>query len=324
MTDRDILEAVLFATEEPLSLRQLADILAGGDDGAAPTRAAEVRVQTLLDELNGEFDAAGRAFRVVHVAGGFQFATRPEYGVWLGRMLRERTRRRLSVSALESLAVIAYKQPVTKPEIEAIRGVNVDYVLRTLLERNLVTMVGRAATPGRPLLYGTTRDFLKHFGLNDLSDLPKPREINDLLAEAEYEVEKRLLKEQQEREAGEEGEGELSVESSSGETDGSGEAAVEGGTYSPAAHPSDDAPISSGGAGIAIAVGPTGPGERDVTDKGIESAEEVEEEEEEEEEEKEEEEEDDEEVEEEEAEENEIEDKGMDAEKRLSPGGDDQ
>lgn len=103
------------------------------------------------------------------------------------------------MSALESLAVIAYKQPVTKPEIEAIRGVNADYVLRSLMERNLVTVVGRAASPGRPLLYGTTRDFLKHFGLNDLSELPKPREINELLAEAEYEVEKRLLKEMEEK-----------------------------------------------------------------------------------------------------------------------------
>jgi segregation and condensation protein B len=88
---------------------------------------------------------------------------------------------------------------VTKPEIEAIRGVNADYVLRSLMERNLVTVVGRAASPGRPLLYGTTRDFLKHFGLNDLSELPKPREINELLAEAEYEVEKRLLKEMEEK-----------------------------------------------------------------------------------------------------------------------------
>jgi segregation and condensation protein B len=113
----------------------------------------------------------------------------------LGRMVKERSKRKLSVSALESLAVIAYKQPVTKPEIEAIRGVNADYVLHSLLERNLVTIVGRAATPGRPLLYGTTKEFLKHFGINDLSDLPKPREISELMAEAEFEVEKRMLAE---------------------------------------------------------------------------------------------------------------------------------
>jgi len=97
---------------------------------------------------------------------------------------------------------------VTKPEIEAIRGVNADYVLRTLMERNLVTIVGRAATPGRPLLYGTTREFLKHFGLNDLAELPKPREIDELMAEAEYEVEKRMLRELEEKkEAEEKGDG---------------------------------------------------------------------------------------------------------------------
>jgi segregation and condensation protein B len=111
-------------------------------------------------------------------------------------MMKERSRRKLSVSALESLAVIAYKQPVTKPELEAIRGVNADYVIRSLLERNLITIVGRAATPGRPLLYGTTKEFLKHFGLHDLSDLPKPREIDELLEEAEFEVEKKLIREQ--------------------------------------------------------------------------------------------------------------------------------
>jgi segregation and condensation protein B len=126
-------------------------------------------------------------------------------------MMKERSRRKLSVSALESLAVVAYKQPVTKPELEAIRGVNADYVIRSLLERNLIAIVGRAATPGRPLLYGTTKEFLKHFGLNDLSDLPKPREIDELLEEAEFEVEKKLIREQDaadrdERAAGGEGE----------------------------------------------------------------------------------------------------------------------
>jgi segregation and condensation protein B len=115
-------------------------------------------------------------------------------------MLKERSRRKLSAAALESLAVIAYKQPVTKPELEAIRGVNADYIMRTLLERNLIAIVGRAATPGRPLLYGTTKDFLKHFGLNDLAELPKPREIDELMAEAQFEVEKRMLRELEDKE----------------------------------------------------------------------------------------------------------------------------
>ncbi len=202
-TIRQILEALFFATDEPLTLRQVMDIfdlLEGTGSRLAPEK-----ILSAIDELNREYDAGRRAFRIVNVAGGYQFATRPEYSAWLGAMMREKLRRKLSVSALESLAVIAYKQPVTKPEIEAIRGVNADYVLRTLLERNLVTIVGRAATPGRPLLYGTTRDFLKHFGLNDLSELPKPREIDELLEEAQYEVEKRLLKELEDKRRAAEG-----------------------------------------------------------------------------------------------------------------------
>ncbi len=197
-SEKDVVEALLFGTDEPLSLRQLSEIMSP-DPGSEGRPVSPEKILGVIEDLNREYSHAGRAFRIVKVAGGYQFATQPQFGVWLGRMIRERTRRKLSVSALESLAVIAYKQPVTKPEIEAIRGVNADYVLRSLMERNLVTVVGRAASPGRPLLYGTTREFLKHFGLNDLSELPKPREINELLAEAEYEVEKRLLKEMEEK-----------------------------------------------------------------------------------------------------------------------------
>jgi segregation and condensation protein B len=195
LTLKEILEALLFATDEPLSVRSILDILDTLNDAERPRAVTHDSVLAAIEGLNREYEHAGRAFRIVKVAGGYQFATLPRYGVWLGRMLREKSRRKLSPSALESLAVIAYKQPVTKPELEAIRGVNADYVLRTLMERNLVTIIGRAATPGRPLLYGTTRDFLKHFGLNDLSELPKPREIDELLAEAEHEVERRLLQE---------------------------------------------------------------------------------------------------------------------------------
>lgn len=203
-----ILEALFFATDEPLTIRQVIDIFELLE-GAGPTgKLTPDRVLASIDELNSEYDLTGRAFRIVNVAGGYQFATRPEFGAWLGAMVREKSKRKLSVSALESLAVIAYKQPVTKPEIEAIRGVNADYVLRTLLERGLVTIVGRAATPGRPLLYGTTMEFLKHFGLNDLSELPKPREIDELLAEAQYEVEKRILKDLEEKKLSSEEEGE--------------------------------------------------------------------------------------------------------------------
>ena len=202
-TLKQIIEALLFATDEPLSVRQVLDILGEFEAGELPQK--RVNEQTILDvieQLNKEYVETNRSMHVVKVAGGYQFATQPQYATWLGKMLREKTKRKLSVSALESLAVIAYKQPVTKPEIESIRGVNADYVIRSLMERNMITIVGRAASPGRPLLYGTTKEFLKHFGLNDLSELPKPREIEELLAEAEFEVEKQLMKEQEVKAAG--------------------------------------------------------------------------------------------------------------------------
>ena len=176
-TVKQILEALLFATDEPLSVKAMIEIF-GDFEGPLPQK--RINEQVILDgieQLNKEYGETRRSMQIVKVAGGYQFATLPQYATWLGKMVKERGKRKLSVSALESLAVIAYKQPVTKPEIESIRGVNADYVIHTLLERTMITIVGRAATPGRPLLYGTTKDFLKHFGLNDLSDLPKPREI---------------------------------------------------------------------------------------------------------------------------------------------------
>jgi segregation and condensation protein B len=193
--NRDIIEALLFATDEPLTVRQVIDIFGDLGEGAKPVTVTPDDVLGFIEELNRDYGQTGRAVRIVKVAGGYQFATKPEFASWLGRMLREKSKRKLSLSALETLAVIAYKQPVTKPEIETIRGVNADYVLHTLLQRSLVAIVGRAATPGRPLLYGTTKEFLKHFGVNDLSELPKPREIDELMAEAEFEVEKRMLQE---------------------------------------------------------------------------------------------------------------------------------
>lgn len=190
---KEIIEALLFATDEPLTVSQIIDIFGILEEGEQPQQVTPETILGTIEELNREFAANNRALHVVKIAGGYQFATKPEFGVWLGKMVKEKSKRKLSVSALESLAVIAYKQPVTKPEIESIRGVNADYVLHSLLERGLVTIVGRAATPGRPLLYGTTAVFLKHFGINDLSELPKPREIDELMAEAEFEVEKRML-----------------------------------------------------------------------------------------------------------------------------------
>jgi segregation and condensation protein B len=140
-------------------------------------------IRGLVEELNIEYEDAGRAFRIVEVAGGYQFATVREFGEYVAMLSRDKSRRRLSPAALETLAIIAYRQPVSKPEIESIRGVNCDQVLLSLLEKSLVMITGRADSVGRPLLYGTSEEFLRSFGLRTISDLPKLREIEELMEE---------------------------------------------------------------------------------------------------------------------------------------------
>jgi segregation and condensation protein B len=191
---KQIIEALIFGSDEPLTARQVVDILGSGENGGPRIRMKDEEVLVAIREMNAEYVQAGRSFRIIQVAGGFQFATMPDYAEWLGRMVKEKAKRKLTQATLETMSVVAYKQPVTKPEIEAIRGVNADYAIQKLMERGLITIVGRAATAGRPLLYGTTKDFLKHFGLNDLSELPKPREIEEIIADQGFEMEKELLK----------------------------------------------------------------------------------------------------------------------------------
>jgi len=140
-------------------------------------------VHEAVQLLNDGYESTARVFRLIEIAGGYQFATRSEYGEYVARLFREKSRRRLSGAALETLAIVAYKQPVSKNDIENIRGVNCDEVLKSLLEKNLITITGRAETVGRPLLYGTTLDFLRHFGLPRIQDLPRPREIEELMKE---------------------------------------------------------------------------------------------------------------------------------------------
>lgn len=190
----NIIEALIFATDEPLTIRQLADILRNADNGGASIRMKDDEILGVIRELNAGYVRDRRSFRIIQIAGGYQFATMPEFAEWLGRMVKEKSRRKLTQATIETLSVIAYKQPVTKPEVEAIRGVNADYAIQKLMERGLVTIVGRAAGAGRPLLYGTTADFLRHFGLNDLSELPKPREIEEILADTGLDLERELLK----------------------------------------------------------------------------------------------------------------------------------
>ncbi|NOY78163.1 MAG: SMC-Scp complex subunit ScpB [Calditrichaeota bacterium] len=172
-----IVEALLFSSDKPLPAKHISQIL----------NISEKNVVDSIDALNRLYDA--RAFKIIRVAGGFQMVTKPDYYGWIRQLYKTRSRNRLSRAALETLAVIAYKQPVSRVEVEHIRGVNSDGVIGTLLERNLITIKGRAEAVGRPLLYGTTDEFLRYFGLNDLSDLPKESEIEALLKDKEAQEE---------------------------------------------------------------------------------------------------------------------------------------
>jgi segregation and condensation protein B len=190
---RRILEALLFASDEPLTVKQILTVFAEAPRTAEEFHLTADDVATIINELNNEYELQERAFRIITIAGGYQYATLPHYARWIGELFKEKIRRRLSQAAVETLAIIAYKQPVAKPDIEAIRGVNVDYIISTLLERNLITIVGRAESIGRPLLYGTTEYFLHHFGIHSIADLPKLREIEELMRETELEQEKQAL-----------------------------------------------------------------------------------------------------------------------------------
>jgi segregation and condensation protein B len=171
------LEALLFSSDQPLSLSLLSEAL-----DAPPDQVAQA-----LHELGESYTARGAGVELREIAGGWLMVTTAEQAEWVGRMLRGKKRMRLSRAALETMAIIAYKQPVTKSEVEAIRGVDSTAVLATLLERNLVTIRGRSKVVGRPLLYGTTQEFLDYFGLKDLSELPRPEELRALVAAREPE-----------------------------------------------------------------------------------------------------------------------------------------
>ncbi|BFU89854.1 MAG: Segregation and condensation protein B [Nitrospira sp.] len=166
-----ILEALLFVTSEPLSLARLVGVM-----GNVP----KVDVEEGLRNIGQTLEQEGRGVRLAVVAGGYRLVTKQDYAFWIKRLDKGKTAAKLSRSALESLAIIAYKQPLVRSEIEEIRGVETSGVLRTLLERKLVRIVGRKEVPGRPIMYGTTKFFLEHFGLGDLAQLPPLREFKEL------------------------------------------------------------------------------------------------------------------------------------------------
>ncbi len=167
LTTESVVEAVLFASDEPLSTGRLAGIIG----------ATNAQIHQHIDNLNNKYQLNNNAFRIEQIAGGYQMRTLSSYNLWLKKLLRERDQTKLSPAALETLAIIAYKQPIIRADIEAVRGVAVGEIIRNLMYKGLVKIAGRAEVLGRPMLYGTTKKFLESFGLNSLKDLPKIEEL---------------------------------------------------------------------------------------------------------------------------------------------------
>ena len=182
MTLDKVIEALLFSAQRPLSIREITAAIKSAEDPAAAgpnefARVREAEVAAAIEQLKTEYVQQGRAFQLIEKAEGWQLATDPKYAPWVRQLFPVPKPARLSAPALETLAIIAYRQPITRADVEAVRGVNIDGVLQTLMERGLVKIAGRAEIPGRPLLYETTQFFLDHFGLRDLGELPNVEEL---------------------------------------------------------------------------------------------------------------------------------------------------
>lgn len=165
---KPIVESLIFAAEEPIPLRKLADLIEGVD-GA--------QIQEAIAQLRSDYDVQGRSFQIEEIAGGYQFFTKPEYYEWIAKLRKKSGETKLSQAALETLAIIAYKQPILRANLESIRGVQSGQIIRLLMEKDLVKVVGRDESLGHPLLYGTTKKFLEYFGLKDIKDLPQVEEL---------------------------------------------------------------------------------------------------------------------------------------------------
>ena len=174
---RTIIEAILVTADAPVTPGRLVSLFDGlnGRD-----------IRTAIDDLKERYQTAGHAFTIIEIAGGYQLASRQEYGAWVRKFHTDKTQPRLSQAALETLSIVAFKQPITRVEVDSIRGVNSSGVLRNLMEFGLIRISGRSDEIGKPMLFGTTRDFLILFGLKSLADLPKPKEFDELLATGEH------------------------------------------------------------------------------------------------------------------------------------------
>ncbi|MBN1155845.1 SMC-Scp complex subunit ScpB [candidate division KSB1 bacterium] len=173
-----IVEALLFASDVPLSMNKLLSVI---------DNVKTSDIERAIDELNAEYESSERTFRVRKLGGGYQLVTEARYAKYIKNLFKGRAKPQLSQAAFEALAIIAFKQPISRPEIDQIRGVNSDGVVKTLLERNLITITGRSEHVGHALLYGTTPEFLRYFGINNITDLPKPRELEELLGSTQEE-----------------------------------------------------------------------------------------------------------------------------------------
>ena len=173
---KSAVEALIFASEKPITIDQIKKVLGNLDT---------LSVNKIVDELRSEYDSANRGIRIIEIAGGFQMITCNTFAPFLKKLFKNRYSDKLSKPALESLAIIAYKQPLTKAEIESLRNVNVDGVMKSLIDKNLIRICGRKKVPGRPFVFGTTREFLEHFGLKSLQELPKMDEFTVMAQEKE-------------------------------------------------------------------------------------------------------------------------------------------
>ena len=185
-----VLESILFSAQQAMTSRQLREILVTAAEQSEDSTIKAFKktpvdnIETALDELSREHEQAQRSYRLVCIAGAWQFSSQPEYAPWLKALVGHKSRPpRLSAPGLETLAIIAYRQPITRTEIEQVRGVSVDGVMQTLLERGLIEAVGRAEVVGRPMTYGTTSGFLEYFGLKNLDDLPEAEELRRMPVE---------------------------------------------------------------------------------------------------------------------------------------------
>jgi len=167
-----IIEALLFAASKPFSIAEMRKVLRG---------MTPKQIEESVNELRALYDAQGRSFQIVEIAGGYEIVTRKQYAPWILKVELQKKARQATQSALETLAILAYKQPVTRAEIEDLRGVDASGVMTTLMERGLIKIVGRKEVPGRPFLYGTTEKFLEHFGLSSIKSLPSIDEIKTVV-----------------------------------------------------------------------------------------------------------------------------------------------